>query len=84
MSDQKIPLSVRSVVLLTRLLDEAVEKRGELIHQKLKDKCDPELDGLRERERKILQELNEECDRLEEMINLEYALYDLDDETGSR
>lgn len=78
MSDQKIPLSIRSVVLLTRLLDEAVEKRGELIHQRFQE------DGLRERERKILQELNEECDRLEEMINLEYALYDLEDETGSR
>ncbi len=82
MQDPKIPLSVRSVVLLTRLLDEAVERRGELIHQRLQG--DPELDGLRERERKILQELNEECDRLEEMINLEYALYLDEDETGSR
>jgi hypothetical protein len=83
MQDKKIPLSVRSVVLLTRLLDEAVEKRGELIHQRFKGERDPELDGLRERERKILQELNEECDRLEEMINLEYALY-LDEFTNDQ
>ena len=74
MSEKKNPLSIRSVVLLNKLLDEAVEQRGNLVHQCFKGKDVFELNELGTRERKILQELNEECDRLEEMINLEHAL----------
>jgi hypothetical protein len=64
----------KSVVLLTRLLDELVEQRGRLIHE-LSCQKSTGKDSVDSKIQTKIQRLNIYCDRLEEAIHLENSFH---------
>lgn len=75
MCENSIPHSVESVVYLTSLLDETIEKRGKFLEQRFNGREDSELKDLSSREKELLRQLNHECERLQQLLDLERSVH---------